>query len=205
MKNKIYSLLKKILGKSNNVTAKAQYHQYEINGNLKVGKNSDISALNIHIAGAKAGFVNIEIGDDCLLSGNISLFSPEAKVSIGDRCFIGPNSTLFVREKIQIENDVMISWNCTLIDTNAHSLIAKERSNDVLAWKKGWEFKDWSKVESKSILIEKSCWIGFNSSILKGVTVSEGCVVAAGSVVTKSFQPYLIIGGNPAVEISKTQ
>jgi tetrahydrodipicolinate N-succinyltransferase len=48
------------------------------------------------------------------------------------------------------------------------------------------------------IIIEDDVWIGYGSIILSGVTLAKGTVVAAGSVVVKSSQPYAIIGGNPA-------
>ena len=48
------------------------------------------------------------------------------------------------------------------------------------------------------VTIEDDCWIGANVTILKGVTIGRGCVIAAGAVVTKSFPPYSIIGGVPA-------
>lgn len=53
------------------------------------------------------------------------------------------------------------------------------------------------------IKIEDDVWIGFNSMILSGVTIGRGSVIAAGSVVTKSFPPYSIVGGNPAKLIKK--
>lgn len=48
------------------------------------------------------------------------------------------------------------------------------------------------------IIIKDDVWIGLNSIILSGVTIGQGAVVAAGSVVTKDVQPYAIVGGNPA-------
>jgi len=53
------------------------------------------------------------------------------------------------------------------------------------------------------IIIENDVWIGTGSLILSGVRLEQGCVVAAGAVVTKSFPAYSIIGGNPAKLIKK--
>lgn len=50
----------------------------------------------------------------------------------------------------------------------------------------------------KKVIIGENCWIGGRSFICAGVELGEGCVVAAGAVVTKSFPPLSIIGGNPA-------
>jgi Acetyltransferase (isoleucine patch superfamily) len=48
------------------------------------------------------------------------------------------------------------------------------------------------------IVLEDDVWIGSGSIILKGITIGEGSVVAAGSVVTKDVSPNVIVGGNPA-------
>ena len=48
------------------------------------------------------------------------------------------------------------------------------------------------------MVVEDGCWIGANVTILKGVTIGRGSVVAAGAVVTRSCPPYSIIGGVPA-------
>ena len=50
----------------------------------------------------------------------------------------------------------------------------------------------------EEVIIEDDVWCGANVTILKGVTIGNGSVVAAGAVVTKSFPPYSIIGGVPA-------
>ncbi|WP_292489709.1 DapH/DapD/GlmU-related protein [Mesorhizobium sp.] len=48
------------------------------------------------------------------------------------------------------------------------------------------------------VRISDNAWIGFNSIILKGVTIGEGAIVGAGSVVTKNVEPFTIVAGNPA-------
>ena len=105
----------------------------------------------------------------------------------------------------------MISWGCTIIDTDAHSLNWNHRIKDVLDWKKGLTdgkvgaYKDWSNVTSSNIKIEDKVWIGFNSIILKGVTIGQGAVIAAGSVVTKDVPAFTLVGGNPAKIIKKLE
>lgn len=52
-------------------------------------------------------------------------------------------------------------------------------------------------------VIKSDAWIGMNAMIMPGVTIGEGAIVAAGSVVSKDVPPYTIVGGNPAKEIKK--
>ncbi|MBR9804322.1 acyltransferase [bacterium] len=51
---------------------------------------------------------------------------------------------------------------------------------------------------AEAVTIGKRCWIASRSVILKGVSLGDGCVVAAGSIVTRSFPPRTLIGGVPA-------
>lgn len=63
----------------------------------------------------------------------------------------------------------------------------------------GEELEPCYKIQKKgSIIIENDVWIGYGAAILSGVTIQNGAVVAAGSVVKKDVPPYAIVGGNPA-------
>ena len=53
-------------------------------------------------------------------------------------------------------------------------------------------------VSKGQIVVKDDVWIGFNSTILSGVTIGQGAIIAAGSLVTKDVAPYSIVGGNPA-------
>ena len=176
--------------------------KYVKQGSIVVGTNCDISRMTVSFPPGCEGKANVIVGSDCIIYCHIIIYNPDVKIVIGDRVFIGHGTTLFANRKIEIKEDILISWGCTLIDTNAHALKWEDRKNDVINWRSGK--KDWSKVEDKEIVINSKSWIGFNSIILKGVTVGEGAIVAAGSVVTKSVDPFTVVAGNPAVFVKKT-
>lgn len=113
-------------------------------------------------------------------------------VYIGNYVAIGAgNLLLSTRAKIQIGNYVMFGPNVSVITGN-HRI-------DILG-KRMYEIKDEDKREEddQDVIFVGDNWIGANSTILKGVTIGEGAVVAAGSVVNKDVPPYSIVGGVPA-------
>lgn len=57
----------------------------------------------------------------------------------------------------------------------------------------------------KEIHVGQDCWIGGNAMILPGVTIGRGCVVGAGSVVTKNVPDFTVVAGNPARAIRKIE
>lgn len=123
-------------------------------------------------------------------------------MSIGKNTFI-VKSHLVTASEINIGNNVLISWGVSIVDHNSHSIIYSERSRDIFDWRNGK--KDWSLVKSKSIHIHDQAWIGFNSIILKGVTIGEGAIVGAGSVVTKDVPANTLVAGNPAKIIREVE
>lgn len=165
--------------------------------------SSDISALNISVRNPLDGKVYLEIGENSLIKGNFIFEIQQGKITIGDRTFIGGGLFICIDE-IEIGDDVMFSWGCTVIDNNSHSHIWSERKDDVMIWKKSLDenklgkYKDWINVKRGKIKIKNKAWIGFNSIVLKGVTIGEGAIVGAGSVVTKDVPDWTIVAGNPA-------
>ncbi|MDJ1473722.1 acyltransferase [Cytophagaceae bacterium DM2B3-1] len=138
-----------------------------------------------------------------MISGTFVFEKNTGSIQIGDRTSIG-GGTFICIEGISIGNDVMFSWGCTVMDNDAHSLLWSQRTNDVRDWKKGIEegkigiYKEWSNVKRGQITIKDKVWIGFNSIILKGVTIGEGAIIGAGSVVTKDVPDFAVVAGNPA-------
>ncbi len=155
-------------------------------------------------AGSRTG--RVTIGEGSVLNCKLILERDDGNICIGDRTFIG-SSTLICAQSIIVGSDALIAWGCTLIDHDSHSLDWQKRADDVRLWHQGLLSagshgaalqKNWEVVPKAPIKIGDKSWIGFNSIILKGVTIGTGAVVAAGSVVTKDVPAWTLVGGNPA-------
>ena len=118
-------------------------------------------------------------------------------VYIGDDVSIGPNAMLMcTRAKIKIGNHVMFGPNVSMI-TGGHRIDVLGRY--MISIKNNEKLPE----NDKDIILKGDNWIGANATILKGVTVGEGAVVAAGAVVTKDIPPFTIWGGVPAKQIGE--
>lgn len=138
----------------------------------------------------------IVIGKNCLIEGHLVTETADSRIDIEDNVYIGGGSTLDCAKHIFIGQDVMISYQCILADSDNHSISYSIRKNDLADWKVGK--KDWSSIKSFPIRINKGAWIGARVIIKKGVTVGEGSVVGMGSVVSQDVPPWTIVNGNPA-------
>ena len=116
--------------------------------------------------------------------------SARAVIAIGSDCGL-TGATLVAAERIQIGDRVLIGANATIMDTDFHPLDPVRRRADVSAG------------ESAPVFIEDDVFIGMNAVILKGVRLGEGCVVGAGSVVSKDVAKGATVAGNPARVVAK--
>lgn len=115
------------------------------------------------------GLENLSIGDYTRIPKGSVFYCTEASLTIGNKVIFGPRPTIITGDH---RIDVIGKY---IIDSNE-----KLKEND------------------SPIVIEDDVWTGANVTILKGVTIGRGSVIAAGAVVTKSCPPYSIIGGIPA-------
>lgn len=144
----------------------------------------------------------ITIGKHTHIRGYLELFRQGGEIDIGDYCFIGENSRIWSVSSIKIGDRVLISHGVNIHDTISHPIDHIKRHDDYkrilgLSNSKPSDFD----TKPEPVVIKNDVWIGFNSIILKGVTVGEGAIIAAGSIVTKDVPNYTIVGGNPAKTI----
>lgn len=128
-----------------------------------------------------SGLENLSIGDGCYIPKGATFYCTEAPLTIGNKVTFGPNPTIITGDhRIDVIGKHIID-----VTVEEKTLSDSPCSGGENPW-------------DKPVTIEDGCWIGANVTILKGVTIGRGSVVAAGAVVTKSCDPYSIIGGVPA-------
>ena len=111
-------------------------------------------------------------------------------LTIGNDVYIGPHALFLCTEsQIFIGNKVLFGPHVTIIGGDHRITDVGRFIYDVL---------DKHPEDDQDVHIEDDVWIGTNTTLLKGVTVGRGSVVAAGALVTKDVPPYAIVGGVPA-------
>jgi len=114
-------------------------------------------------------YQNIEIGDDVFIGPGANLQAGASGIVIGNKVMLGPNVSIMGGDH-----------NFSEIGQFMFDVKVKRPADD------------------QTVVVEDDVWIGAGAIILKGVCLGRGCVVAAGSVVTKSIPPYTIVMGVPA-------
>jgi len=139
----------------------------------------------------------IKIGKMTWIQGHLLLFKHGGEILIGDYCYVGKDTRIWSAKNIKIGNRVLISHNVNIVDNITHPINAEERHLDFIHLiTKG--FSENAKLNEKEIIIEDDVWIGFNSTIMKGVTIGKGAIIGACTLITKDIPPYAVVVGNPA-------
>lgn len=149
---------------------------------LKLGQDVYISALG---CGAVEMGDNVSIGDFSRVVISTSFHNPGEFITIGNNVGIGEFAYLGGAGGLEIGDDVIAGQYLSCHPEN-HVFSDLETPIRLQG------------VERKGIKIGNNCWLGSKVTILDGVELGDGCIVAAGAVVTQSFPDHSIIGGVPA-------
>lgn len=153
--------------------------------NVSIGKNTYIGkhvVFDVLLGG------RIKIGNNCYILSNSQFRTYGGDIFIGDYCTINSFCVIYGQGNTIIGNFVRIATGTNIIPSN-HTFSDKSLPIAIQPLKK------------IGIIIDNNVWIGSNASILDGVKISEGTVLAAGAVLKSSTDSYSIYGGVPAKKI----
>ena len=111
----------------------------------------------------------------------------------------------FVADKLVIGKFCMIASDVKFIMNGANHLTDAITSYPFAIFSNGWGHAMDEKTypQKGNITVGNDVWIGYNATIMAGVTIGDGAIIAANATVIKDVAPYTIVGGNPAKEIKK--
>jgi acetyltransferase-like isoleucine patch superfamily enzyme len=122
---------------------------------------------------------------------------PAGHVKLGDYALVH-GARIICDAEVLIGDYALISWNVVLMDCYRVPMDSKLRRKEMEQIPTREKRIACAAVEARPIHIERNVWIGFDTCVLPGVTIGEGSIVGARSVVTDSVPAFTIVGGNPA-------
>ncbi len=127
----------------------------------------------------------VNIGDYFRIENRVNIMTYGGDICFGERVSINPNCILYGNGGLSIGNDVLIAASTIIVPGN-HNFEDPETP-----------IRDQG-VNQRGVKIGNDVWIGARCVILDGVTIGDGAVIGAGSVVTKDVPPYHVVVGAPA-------
>ena len=158
--------------------------------------------------GPRAWCVNSKNDPDAIVLGNYSICRgllrvekfQSGSIRIGEKVYIGDDVLISCSKSIEIGDGTLLAHGVQIFDNDSHPRDWKDRLqhwNQILGLQKAPQ-SILDSIASAPVSIGKNCWLGFNSTIMKGVNIGDRSIVAPGAVVTKSVPADSVVGGNPA-------
>lgn len=164
--------------------------QIEVGERLRIGREASMFGDEVFQNTGRSSIVKMDAGSELVVKGkfdfyygsDIYLFK-NGVLELGTNSFINSDCVIRCADKITIGDNCAISHYFKVLDSDFHSINGVKKTSPVK--------------------IDDHVWIGTNVIVLKGVTIGEGCVIGAGSVVTKDIPPRTLACGNPAKVIKE--
>jgi acetyltransferase-like isoleucine patch superfamily enzyme len=155
----------------------------EVNGRLYLG---DAPTYVGYVARGMAPVIELQERATLVIDGGVRvgdgtkvLVGPGARVTIGDDSHFDGDTQVIAAVGVSVGSGCAIAWEVLIMDTDFHRIDGRP-SGDA------------------AVSIGDRVWIGAGAKILKGVTVGDGAVIAAGAIVTRDVPAEALVAGNPA-------
>jgi acetyltransferase-like isoleucine patch superfamily enzyme len=138
----------------------------------------------------------VEIGAHTVVRG-ILRNEAGGRIRVGSHVYVGDDVIVSAGEEVVVGADTLLAHGVQVFDNDSHPLDAAERARH-FRMILGLEPPGPVKIGTAAVSIGERCWIGMQSLVMKGVTIGDEAIVAAGSVVATDIPARVLAGGNPA-------
>lgn len=179
------------------VPIEGDWCNFQVPLNMVVGENTVIDSSSSFKKFFSKKQPGLKLGNNITLQSPALATEENGYIEIGDYSFISGAAIIASREII-IGSHVFIAGGVTIVDSDFHPMDPAARMLDTIAISTVGNKMKRPSFESLPVIIEDNVWIGFNATVLKGVTIGQGSVIEPGAVVLKSVPPNSHVAGNPA-------
>jgi maltose O-acetyltransferase len=149
-------------------------------------RRCDVVPLSVRLRGKVlvSNYTRIELGESVRIDAvtvPVELDSTDGPLTIGDRTYINYGTSISATAGVSIGRDCLIGNYVIVMDSDFHDVYDRAKAG-----------------KAAPIIIEDEVWLAARTTVLKGVRIGKGAVVAAGAVVTKDVPPRTLVAGVPA-------
>jgi acetyltransferase-like isoleucine patch superfamily enzyme len=168
-----------------------------IPSNVDVGENTVLDSSFCFKHYHATGPVGLKVGRDVTFWRTSLAVESGGTIEIGDGCYLA-NASLVCSARITLGERVFVAGGATVADSDFHPLEPLARLADAIALSPAGDRSRRPPIASLPVEIGDDVWIGYNATVLKGVRVGAGAVIAPGAVVTRDVPSGVEVAGNPA-------
>jgi acetyltransferase-like isoleucine patch superfamily enzyme len=173
-----------------------------IPANIEVGSDSVIDSSFCFKHYRTIGRIGLRVGSHVTIWRTGLSVEEGGLIEIGDYSYLA-NASLACAQRITIGARVFVAGGVTIVDSDFHPLAPAARLADTIALSPLGDRARRPRVESSPVVIQDDVWIGHNATILKGVTIGQGALLAPGAVVVRDVEPGTEVAGNPAAVVRR--
>jgi len=145
----------------------------------------------------------VRIGAHSIIGGELLTFAHGGSIAIGEWCYVGAGTRIWSAAEIVIGDRVLVSHGVNIHDSDSHPRDPGARHQQFVAIARHGHPRFITGIAAAPVKIGDDAWIGFNATVLKGVTIGARSIVGAGSIVTRDVPPDSLYIGNAIVGSSK--
>ncbi|HEX4098210.1 MAG TPA: acyltransferase [Caulobacteraceae bacterium] len=141
----------------------------------------------------------VRIGANAAIRGVIRC-EGEGRCEIGPEVYVGDDAIISAWTRIEIGEGTLIAHGAQVFDNDTHPIDAAERRAHFRSILKLGPRRDFT-IGARPVRIGRDCWLGFGAAVMKGVSIGDEAIVAAGAVVVSDVRSRTIVAGSPARQV----
>jgi acetyltransferase-like isoleucine patch superfamily enzyme len=170
--------------------------------NIEAGDNSVIDSAFCFKNYRAEGGIGLRVGHDVTIWRTSLAVEPTGMVEIGDFCYL-TNASIVCSNRITLGSHIFLAGGATIVDSDFHPIAPAARMADTIALSLHGNRAARPHIDNRPVVIEDDVWIGYNATILKGVRIGAGAIIAPGAVVTHDVPAGATVAGNPACVVDQ--